>query len=312
MNLSADKIGPFSEGRVQIVTPEDGGECYFAITGHTHQKMTDGEVPAYAEHPVAAKVTAPGARLREIPVKMMFDQVHHNLFTRYEAWSPGVPDMPVCIGDGAIANAVNVSTGQRHAHVCKGPSLCRLMLDNNLNCSISVRMPVLVQGVPLELRSSAINTLAALTAKLTELRARFGGLRHLSLKLRIWEKSTRASSYRRFGCATIDLDADVERAEVCESTDDRNDGYGGAMQRAWAATFVPSAADMRREPALCLSVPAAGPPLAAVPEWAALAHGDSTSMFAMPLRAALASRHIFEAYAGPQVKRIMTTDGVKQ
>lgn len=312
MNLSADKIGPFTEGRVQIVTPEDGGECHFAITGHTHRKMTDGEVPAYAEHPVAAKVTALGARLREIPVKLMFDQVNHNLFTRYEAWSPGVPDMPVCIGDGAIANAVNVSTGQRHAHVCKGPSLCRLMLDNNLHCSISVRMPVLVQGVPLELRSSAINTLAALTAKLTELRAIFGGLRHLSLKLRIWEKSTRASSYRRFGCATIDLDADAERAEVCESTDDRNDGYGGAMQRAWAATFVPSAADMRPEPALCLSVPAAGPRHAAVPEWAALAHGDSTSIFAMPLRAALASRQIFKAYPGSQLKSIMTTDGVRQ
>jgi hypothetical protein len=312
MNLSADKIGPFTEGRVQIVTPADDGECHFAITGHTHQKMTDGAVPAYAEHPVAAKVGPPSARLREIPVKVMFDQVNHNLFTRYEAWSPGVSDMPVCIGDSAIANAVNVSTGQRHAHVCKGPSLCRLMLDNNLNCSISVRMPVLVQGVPLELRSNAVNTLAALTAKLTELRARFGGLRHLSLKLRIWEKSTRASSYRRFGCATIDLDADAERAEVCESTDDRNDGYGGVMQRAWAATFIPSAADMRAEPALCLSVHAAGPRLAAVPEWAALAHGDSTSMFAMPLRAALASRHIFETYAGSQVNSIMTTDGVTQ
>ena len=312
MNLSADKIGPFTEGRVQIVTPEDGGECHFAITGHTHQNMTDGEVPAYAEHPVAAKVGPLGARLREIPVKVMFDQVHHNLFTRYEAWSPGVPDMPVCIGDGAIANAVNVSTGQRHAHVCNGPSLCRLMLDNNLNCSISVRMPVLVQGVPLELRSNAVNTLAALTAKLTELRARFGGLRHLSLKLRIWEKSTRASSYRRFGCATVDLDADAERAEVCEGTDDRNDGYGGAMQRAWAVTFVPSAADMRPEPALCLSVPAAGPCLAAVPERAAPAHSESTSMFAMPLLAALASRHIFETYAGSQVKSIMTTDGVTQ
>ncbi|CAN7739907.1 hypothetical protein LJR118_006598 [Acidovorax sp. LjRoot118] len=292
MNLSADKIGPFTEGRVQIVTPEDDGECHFVITGHAHQKMTDGEVPAYAEHPVAEKVAPPGARLREIPVKVMFDQVNHNLFTRYEAWSPGVPDMPVCIGDGAIANAVNVSTGQRHAHVCKGPSLCRLMLDNNLNCSISVRMPVLVQGVPLELRSNAVNTLAALTAKLTELRARFGGLRHLSLKLRIWEKSTRASSYRRFGCATIDLDADAERAEVCESTDDRNDGYGGAMQRAWAATFVPSAADMRPEPALCLSVPAGAPRPAVLPIRTTQAQAGVGSMFSIPLETAMASNHI--------------------
>ena len=31
-----------------------------------------------------------------------------------------------------------------------------------------------------------------------------------------------------------------------------------------------------------------------------------------PLRAALASCHIFEAYPGSQVKSIMTTDGVRQ
>jgi hypothetical protein len=258
MNISADKIIPFSEGRVHIVTPEDNSECHFSISGHVHAQMTDGTIPAYAEHPVAAKVGSPGARIREIPVKVMFDQVQHNLFPRYEAWSTQVQDMPVCVGNGAIAKAVNVSTGQYHAHPCKGPSLCRLARDNALSCSISIRMPVVVDGVPLELRSSASNTLAALTSSLTELKARYGGLRHLSLKLKIWEKSTRASLYRRFGCATIELDSTSPPAEVKEGTDDRNDGWGGTLQRAWAASFVPSEAEGRPEPSLNLGIGSGG------------------------------------------------------
>jgi hypothetical protein len=61
-----------------------------------------------------------------------------------------------------------------------------------------------------EVRSSSINTYRALKAQLQLIERRFAGLRHVPLKLALWQASNEASSFEPFSLMRLELDAPNE------------------------------------------------------------------------------------------------------
>jgi hypothetical protein len=61
-----------------------------------------------------------------------------------------------------------------------------------------------------EVRSSSLNTYRALKAQLQLIERRFGGLRHVPLKLALWQASNEASHFEPFSLMRLELDASSE------------------------------------------------------------------------------------------------------
>lgn len=73
-------------------------------------------------------------------------------------------------------------------------------------------MPVQIEGQsnPLtvfEVRTSSLNTYRALRAQLLLIEKQFGGLRHVPLKLSLWQASNELSQYEPFSLMQLTLDA---------------------------------------------------------------------------------------------------------
>lgn len=258
MNITSLEQSVFTHGRILIVTPDGDDEpVHFEITQHTHNNSSGIEPPNLAENElgeVIRKKTAQEA-LKSIPVRVIFDSAEHNVMARYEAWSETIDDMPVCIGNGETASVLNPGKGTRTSHVCKGPQMCRMALQNGLQCSITTRMHVLIEDKRFELRTNSTHTYRALMGQLREMQAQYGGLRHLQMNLTVWEKSMRASNYKRFGCATIELSKESPEPSIPRVRSQALDAYGESLLQAWKAESVPREADMREEEKLVLDLP---------------------------------------------------------
>ena len=258
MKITSLEQSIFTHGRIQIVTPEPDDEpVHFEINRHTHQNFSGIEPPKLAEHELGEVIRKKTGQevLNSIPVRVIFDSAEHNVMARYEAWSEATDDMPVCIGNGETASVLNPGKGTRTSHVCKGPQLCRMALKNGLKCSITTRMPVLIEDKRFELRTSSTHTYRALMGQLREMQAQYGGLRHLHLNLTVWEKSMRASNYKRFGCATIELSKDSQEPFMPRVRCQSLEAYGESLLQAWKAEALPQESDMREEESLVLDLP---------------------------------------------------------
>lgn len=259
MKITALESSIHTHGRIQIVTPDEADQpVHFEISQHTHETATGAaEPPKLQPHPTGSELRKRSGQeaLQSMPVRVLFDRPEHNVMARYEAWSDAVLDMPVCIGDGEKASVLNPVTGTRKAHVCKGPQLCGLALSNGLRCSITTRMPVLVGRQRFELRTNSSHTYRALMAQMRMLQALYGGLRHLHLNLNVWTKSLRASSYKRFGCATLELSEDSPDPMAMLSPNPALDAYGEALLQAWKLAAVPTAEDAAEEEKIVLELP---------------------------------------------------------
>lgn len=258
MNITSLEQSVFTHGRILIVTPDGDDEpVHFEITQHTHNNSSGIEPPNLAENElgeVIRKKTAQEA-LKSIPVRVIFDSAEHNVMARYEAWSETIDDMPVCIGNGETASVLNPGKGTRTSHVCKGPQMCRMALQNGLQCSITTRMHVLIEDKRFELRTNSTHTYRALMGQLREMQAQYGGLRHLQMNLTVWEKSMRASNYKRFGCATIELSKDSQEPFMPRVRCQSLEAYGESLLQAWKAEALPQESDMREEERLVLDLP---------------------------------------------------------
>lgn len=229
MNLSTIPVTPHALGFIKVACDDDPlfGEARtrneFVITERYHAST---EMQAkLAVHPLQEKLAkgedGEAKKVTEIPIRLFFNKAANAIGIRYQAYStPG--NIPVCAGDGKNAKRLEraADNTQTMADVpCPGPELCDLVQSGKAVCRRQVRMAVQVEGQNdpfsvFEVRSSSINTYRALKAQLQLIERRFHGLRHVPLKLALWQASNEASSFEPFSLMRLELDAQDEAAAM--------------------------------------------------------------------------------------------------
>lgn len=229
MNLNTIPVTPHALGFIKIACDDDPlfGEARtrneFVITQRYH--ATSETQAKLALHPLQEKLAkgedGEAKKVTEIPIRLLFNKTENAIGIRYQAYStPG--NIPVCAGDGKNAKRLEraADNTQTMADVaCPGPELCDLVLTGKAVCRRQVRMTVQVEGQNdpfsvFEVRSSSINTYRALKAQLQLIERRFHGLRHVPLKLALWQASNEASSFEPFSLMRLELDAENEAAAM--------------------------------------------------------------------------------------------------
>lgn len=238
MNLSTIPVTPHAIGFIKVACDDDPlfGEARtrneFVITQRHH--VAGDTQPKLAPHPLQVSLakSADGEtkKVTEIPIRLFFNKASNAISIRYQAYSkPG--NVPVCAGDGKNAKRITLAADQTQTVIetaCPGPELCALVQSGQAECRRQVRMSVQIEGQNdpfsvFEVRSSSINTYRALKAQLQLIDRRFGGLRHVPLKLALWQASNEASSYEPFSLMRLELDAPDE-AEAMKAARARREG----------------------------------------------------------------------------------------
>lgn len=225
MNLTTITVAPHAQGFIKVACENDPmfGESRtkneFLITLRHHQ--SDENQASLMPHPIRDKLAKQGEGeaqpITEIPIRLFFNKPENALSIKYQAYAtPG--NTPICAGNGKTARRL-VLAGDNTPTIqeipCPGPDLCELVQSGKAVCRRQVRMAVQVVGQddPLsvfEVRTSSLNTYRALSAQLRLVEKRFGGLRHVPLKLSLWKASNEASGYLPFSLMQLQLDAESE------------------------------------------------------------------------------------------------------
>ena len=238
MNLSTIPVAPHAQGFIKVACETDPmfgaskTKNEFLVTLRHHQ--ADENQASLVEHPIAQKLAKPvegapveeGARgpITEIPIRLFFNKAENALSIKYQAYK-AQGNKPVCAGNGKTASRLVLAgdaTPTIQEVACPGPDLCSLVQGGTAVCRRQVRMAVQVVGQddPLsvfEVRTSSLNTYRALAAQLKLVEGRFGGLRHVPLKLTLWQASNEASDYRPFSLMQLKLDAPSELEAMREA-----------------------------------------------------------------------------------------------
>jgi hypothetical protein len=197
--LTPPVIGRIAIGRVVEKAgrrlPEKDDE--FTLTSQVQNK--EGWVP----HPVDAQLRKePGAKLRSIPVRLLFDDPDLSLRANYTMFDRAT-GRPLCVGDGESCKRVTLSGMQ--SLPCPSPAVCALAQDGN--CKPYGRLHVRVEADgstetgtagdelgSFVFRTTGFNSIRTLSARLRYLFAVSGGLlAGLPLELRLRGKSTALS-----------------------------------------------------------------------------------------------------------------------
>lgn len=231
MDLTNIAITPYTEGYIKVafetdpaVTAEARTKPEFRVTARHHEGNAQfgTGVPALAKHPITEKLQQPDAItgekvVREIPIKLFFNKADRAISISYQAFSAelGKQSVPVCNGNGKDAQrlirAADDTVSQQQV-ACPGPERCQLVLSGLANCNRQVRMAVHIDGQddPLsvfEVRTTSLNTYRAIKSQLLQLEKAMGGLRHVPLKLSLWQASNSASNYEPFDLMRLGLNA---------------------------------------------------------------------------------------------------------
>jgi hypothetical protein len=187
--LTPPAIGRISIGRVVEKNgkrlPEKDDE--FTITS---QVQTRG---GWAPHPIDETLRRPGAKLRSIPVRLLFDDPELNLRANYSLFDR-TSGRPICVGNGETCKRSTASGVQTLP--CASPDGCELAFDGG--CKPYGRLNVRI-GDEDELgsfvfRTTGYNSIRTLAARLQYLHAISGGMiAALPLELRLRGKSTTQS-----------------------------------------------------------------------------------------------------------------------
>lgn len=221
-------FGPHVEGVIRIEASTAGdteGNSKLVFNGsmevhaRVHEAQDGSERPKHQAHPITNTLmelpaNSEAGKLKEIPIRLFFNKAKNALQSRYQAYNMST-GVPVCSGDGVTAlrrERMELSAAASEKIQCPGPELCDFALAGQATCRRQVTMAVQIVGHedPLsvfQLRSSSYYTHKALSAQLALIEKRFGGLRHVPLKLQLWECSTRRSSYEAFDLFKVALDA---------------------------------------------------------------------------------------------------------
>jgi hypothetical protein len=229
MNLTTIPVRPYAEGIIRIATISEPGSEKIAFDGrmeilarHHQERQVDViEVPRLAKHTMGDKLmdekpNKEAGKLVEVPIRMFFGKTINALTVRYQAYD--VDGKPVCRGNGERAKRTSMSDENVRVVVdapCTGPETCEYVASGKAGCRRQVCMTVQIPGQdnPLstfEVRSSSYNTYKTLKGQLELVERRFGGLRHVPLKLQIWQTSNQASEYESFDVFKIALGTNTE------------------------------------------------------------------------------------------------------
>jgi hypothetical protein len=290
MNLNHIATAPHALGFIKVAC--EGDPAFgdrrtvneFLITARHHETQEAAE-PRLAVHPLqaqlAAKATgddpaAPGLQaLKEIPIRLFFNKPENALSIKYQAFA-SIGNTPVCSGDGKNAKRLTRAedgTPTSQDVPCPGPETCPFVESGEARCNRQVKLAVQIVGQndPLsvfEVRTSSLNTYRALRGQLQLIYKRFGGLRHVPLKLTLWQASNEASSYQPFSLMQLVLDANTEieaakaaktaRDELAEAgiaddvddalcpTEDLHEGWTGGLDFQAVSEFYDGAPATRR------------------------------------------------------------------
>ena len=229
MNLNDTPARPFAEGFIRIATttdPESGRVIFngsMEVLARYHQPRVPEllAAPRLGKHPISESLLANKAnkeveKIVEIPVRLFFNKASNALGSAYVAYD--MDGKPACRGNGTLAKRESL-TEQNHRLMvdtpCHGPELCEFANSGQASCRRQVRMTVQIPGQsdPLsvfEVRSSSFNGFNTLKGQLELVERRFGGLRHVPLKLQLWQTSNQASELEPFDVFKLTLDATSE------------------------------------------------------------------------------------------------------
>ncbi|OGA60744.1 MAG: phage capsid protein [Burkholderiales bacterium RIFCSPHIGHO2_01_FULL_64_960] len=218
--LTPPVIGRIAIGRVVEKAgrrlPEKDDE--FTLTSQVQNK--EGWVP----HPVDAPLRKePGAKLRSIPVRLLFDDPDLSLRANYTMFDRAT-GRPLCVGDGESCKRVTLSGMQ--SLPCPSPAVCALAQDGN--CKPYGRLHVRVEADggtepgtagdelgSFVFRTTGFNSIRTLSARLRYLFAVSGGLlAGLPLELRLRGKSTTLSHRTPIYYVDLTLRAGSNLAQV--------------------------------------------------------------------------------------------------
>ena len=173
-------------------------------SGSTVNQGTGLEQPPLGK-PVTRATTSP--KLRRIPVRLLFNDPALNLRANYTLFDRTTA-RPLCVGDGQSCKRVT-ETGIKQLP-CAGPDLCPLAQENGCKPFGRFHMRIDHAGNSADalstfvLRTTGINTLRTLLARMQYLQAVSGGLlAYLPLEIRLRGKSTAQS--RRTPIYYVDL-----------------------------------------------------------------------------------------------------------
>ena len=260
MNLNTIAITPFAQGIIKVDSEE--GEFpgtirtkpSMVVCARHHQPAAEGSTtaPKLAVHPIqetllATEPNQQAGALVEIPVRMFFNRPEKSLSLQYKAYATDT-GAPVCTGDGKDASRVTVAgdnTQTLTSVPCPGAEVCAFAQQAGVACRRQMKMTVQIegQGDPLsvfEVRSSSLNSYRALAAQLKMLHLRFGGLRHVPLKLQMWQASNTASQYEAFDLLRLCIAAPSEADAMKQAKDARSqaeaDGLVDVMDDVFEGT----------------------------------------------------------------------------
>lgn len=232
-------FGPHVEGIIRIEAATGGdteGKTKLVFNGsmevhaRVHEALEEGARPKHQAHPITKSLmelpaNSSAGKLREIPIRLFFNKAQNALQSRYQAYDMNTA-MPVCSGDGVTAlrhQRMELSSEASTKVECPGPEVCDFALSGQATCRRQVTMAVQIEGQddPLsvfQLRSSSYYTHKALVGQLALIEKRYNGLRHVPLKLQLWESSTRRSGYEAFDLFKLALDAKSEAEAMATAT----------------------------------------------------------------------------------------------
>lgn len=197
--LTPPVIGRISIGKVvekngkRLPEKDDG----FTITSQVQGR--DG----WIAHPLdQALRKSPGAKLRSIPVRLLFDDPELNLRAHYSLFDRGT-GRPLCVGNGETCRRSTNSGVQTLP--CPSPEACEIAKGGN--CKPCGRLNVRIEGTKegaeagagdelasFLFRTTGFNSIRTLSARLRYFQAVSGGLLStLPLELRLRGKSTTQS-----------------------------------------------------------------------------------------------------------------------
>lgn len=252
MNLTSIPVTPFAEGYIRVASTTEPGTGRTKFDGsievlarhHDLQKIDAFGEPRLANHEVTKVLVEhhdanrAAGKIVEVPIRMFFDKPANAITARYVAYDAN--GVPVCRGNGCDAKRTSsTEVGQQSTDVpCAGNDLCAFANAGDVSCRRQISMPVTLgdkHANPLsvfEVRTSSYHAYKALRGQLELIAHRYGGLRHVPLKLQLWKSSNQASEYGTFDMFKLNLDASSElaamkaRKQAC--TEEQELGMGGA------------------------------------------------------------------------------------
>ena len=223
---------------LRVEHAENGEEAGLEIVTQIHSPIVDStaikQVPPMIRHVMHEKYLGVDTK-KTIPIRVEFDKPEHFIRAQYVKWSDSEPDHPICAGNGRVASLVGVDKTESKVK-CLGPSRCPIAKTGTSPCMIDVRVNVLVDDVPVEVRGNSQYGFLAMLSGFEYSAARAGGLlSNAEMEIETWRKSTRGSEYQAF--TTMDV-IFKGRAPSERAVDPAMSAYGDRLLMDWEKKFA--------------------------------------------------------------------------